>query len=228
VDALQKRVAAAEGAVARLEAAAASRPAAPADAKEKPADAKAAHATLAILAEKLVRKELTAAEKQRVFAAAAMEDDIETVVGPLEAAVEKNPNDIGARLELGGAYLEIAKALTGDLEFRRYALLGDAQIDQALRIDANNWEAQYLKFSSYANWPTYMAKLRDAIEGLEALAARQEVGPPQPKYVGVYLTLANLYVGLADTQKAILTLQRAITLFPKDQDLRRAVAALQK
>jgi tetratricopeptide (TPR) repeat protein len=227
LEALQKRLAAAEEALARVEAHAAASRATP-EAKEKPGEAKAAHATLALLVEKLMRNELTAVEKQRMYAAAAAADEVATVTDPLEAAVKKNPNDLQAHMELAIAYLEVAKALTGDVGFRHYALLGDAQIDEVLRIDANNWDALFLRFNSYANWPTYMAKLRASIEGLEALAVRQEIGPPEPKYVGVYTTLANLYFGLADTQKAILTLQRAITLYPKDQDLRRALASYQK
>jgi hypothetical protein len=93
-----------------------------------------------------------------------------------------------------------------------------------LKIDPQNWEAQFVKVSSMYYWPSNPQTDGDTVQRLSSLIDQQENLPAQPEFSQPYLVLGNEYMKLGQTAQAQATWQLGLSKFPNDPALKAKLA----
>jgi tetratricopeptide (TPR) repeat protein len=101
----------------------------------------------------------------------------------------------------------------------------DQDFDAALKIDPQNWEAQFVKASSMYYWPANPQTDNDAVQRLSSLIDQQETMAPQPEFVQTYVVLGQEFEKIGQPDKAMATWQLGLTKFPGDPTLLKRTAS---
>ncbi len=122
---------------------------------------------------------------------------MDQAIDELKQRVAANPNDPEIPTTLGEAQLNKVRAIKeagGDLnDMGILAMQADQSFNAALKIDPQNWEAQFMKSSSMYYWPADPARDNDVVQRLSGLVDQQETMTPQPQFAQTYLVLGNEY-----------------------------------
>src|SRR4029079_16794893 len=129
---------------------------------------------------------------------------------------------------LGEAQLNLVRMLheaNGDMDqIGILAMPADQSFNAALKIDPQNWEAQFVKAATMFYWPTNEARDNDALQRLSRLIDQQETMPSQPEFVQTYLALGNQYQKVGKLNEAMATWQLGLQKFPGDPALTKKIA----
>jgi tetratricopeptide (TPR) repeat protein len=154
---------------------------------------------------------------------------LDAVIAELQQRMAADPNNPEIATTLGEALLNKLKALKdagGDYNaVGILAMQADQDFNAALKIDPQNWEAQFVKYSSMTYWPPNPEIDNQVVQNLSSLIDQQEKMPSQPDFAQTYLLLGNEYQKLGQPQQAIATWQLGAQKFPNDPALRNKIAA---
>jgi tetratricopeptide (TPR) repeat protein len=167
-------------------------------------------------------------EKHELFQKIVKAGQIDDVIAALKQRAADNPNDASSPTTLGEAQLNKLKALkdagADNNELGILAMQADQSFNAALKIDPQNWEAQFVKASSMYYWPADPARDNDVVQRLSGLVDQQETLPSQPEFAQTYMVLGNEYQKIGQPDKAMATWQLGLQKFPGDSSLQKKVS----
>ena len=166
-------------------------------------------------------------EKHELFQKILKAGQIDDVIATLKQRAADNPNDASLPTTLGEAQLNKVKALHdagADInEIGILAMQADQSFNAALKIDPQNWEAQFVKASSMYYWPADPTRDNDVVQRLSGLIDQQETMPSQAEFAQTYIVLGNEYQKIGQPDKAMATWQLGLQKFPNDSALQTKV-----
>ncbi|HSY75131.1 MAG TPA: hypothetical protein VK810_06655 [Dongiaceae bacterium] len=167
-------------------------------------------------------------EKHELFQQLVQSGQIDQAIAELQQRAAQNPNDAEIPTTLGEALLNKLRALKdagGDYnEIGILAMQADQNFTAALKIDPQNWEAQFVKNTSMSYWPANPEIDNPVVQNLSKLIDQQETMPSQPQFVQTYVVLGNEYQKIGQPDKAQATWQLGLTKFPNDTMLQKKIS----
>lgn len=164
-----------------------------------------------------------AGQKHALFQQLAKSGQLDAAIAELKQRLADNPNDPEIPTTLGEAQLNKLVAIKeagGDPnDMGILAMQADQSFNAALKIDPQNWEANFVKASSMYYWPADPSRDADVVQRLSGLIDQQETMAAQPQFAQTYLVLGNEYQKIGQPDKALATWQLGLTKFPGDPAL---------
>jgi tetratricopeptide (TPR) repeat protein len=169
----------------------------------------------------------SAKEKHDLFQELLKSGQLDQAMAELKQRATDNPNDPEIPTTLGEAELNKVKALHdagADVnEMGILAMQADQNFNAALKIDPQNWEANFVKASSMYYWPADPTRDNDVVQRLSSLIDQQETMTMQPQFAQTYVVLGNEYQKLGQPDKAQATWQLGAQKFPNDPTLQAKI-----
>ncbi|MHC4821825.1 MAG: tetratricopeptide repeat protein, partial [Planctomycetota bacterium] len=145
---------------------------------------------------------------------------LDEAVAAVEAWAAGRKTDPDARVMLGWAYTEKLLAVPDGPERGQWANKALMSYDEALRLDPSHWDAQFQKSMNLSQWPAFLGRQKDAIEGFEKLVKQQESGASEDRFAETYFQLGNTYRAAGNLEKAKEAFQRGLDRFPDSKRLK--------
>ncbi len=160
----------------------------------------------------------TAAEKHDLFQQLLKSGQMDQAIAELKQRAADDPNNPEIPTTIGEALLNKVRAVKevgGDVnDMGIMAMQADQSFNAALKIDPQNWEANFMKAASMYYWPAEPARDNDVVQRLSGLIDQQETMSSQPQFAQTYLVLGNQYQKMGQPDKALATWQLGLTKFP--------------
>jgi len=153
---------------------------------------------------------------------------LDKALAEMEKYVEAHPESVDARIDLAGAYIVKLMAVPEGMERGAWSQKSVAACEAALKIDPENWDAQYMKGMNLSQWPAFLGRQPEAIKTFEKLIEQQERGAPNPRYTQTYYQLGNTYRAAGNLEKARKVFARGLELYPEDKQLKEQIDLLDK
>jgi tetratricopeptide (TPR) repeat protein len=169
----------------------------------------------------------SAGEKHDLFQQLIKSGQLEAAIAELKQRAVQNPNDAEIPTTLGEALLNEVRALkesgADNDQLGILAMQADQSFNAALKIDPQNWEAQFVKAASMYYWPPDPTRDAAVVQSLSSLIDQQETMTPNPAFAQTYLVLGNQYQKMGQPDKALATWQLGLQKFPNDPTLQKKV-----
>lgn len=169
----------------------------------------------------------SAEEKHNLFEHLRKSGQLEAVIAELKQRMTDNPNDAEIPATLGAAQLNqvrLIKESGGDEDqMGILAMQADQSFNAALKIDPQNWEANFLKAASMYYWPANSERDNEVVQRLSGLIDQQETMASKPEFAQTYLVLGNEYQKIGQPEKAQATWQLGLQKFPNSPELQQKV-----
>jgi tetratricopeptide (TPR) repeat protein len=166
-------------------------------------------------------------EKHNLFQQLVKAGQIDDVIAELKQRMADNPTDAEIPTTLGEAQLNELKALkdsgADNNALGILALQADQSFNAALKIDPQNWEAQFVKASSMYYWPANPDRDSQVVQQLSSLIDQQDTMSSQPDFAQTYVVLGNEYQKIGQSDKAMATWQLGLQKYPSDSGLQGKV-----
>ena len=168
----------------------------------------------------LVNPQATFEQRQSAWKQLREAGKLDQTITELEQRATTNTTVAAYPAALGQAYLFKAGTIQDVREQGILGLKADQAFEDALKVDANNWDARFWKANAMSYWPSQMNKGREVAEQFVELIKQQEAQAPQPHFAQTYAVLGDIYKkwGYADYSKQVW--QRGAGLFPQDTPLK--------
>ncbi len=167
----------------------------------------------------LVREIPATGDRSAAWERIRKEGRLDDVVARLARAVEEDPRNPDAKVELGLAYVQKMLAMAEGAEKARVGEQVDAAFTAALEADPNHWHARFRKAEGLSYWPPLSGKSGEAIHHFETLVRQQDSTSPRPEEARTYLYLGNLYEQQGQFDKAAAIWAKGIQRHPDDSGL---------
>jgi tetratricopeptide (TPR) repeat protein len=168
------------------------------------------------------------AEKHDLFQQLVKSGQIDAAIAELKQRATDNPTNAQLPTTLGEAQLNKVRAIKdagGDInDMGILAMEADKSFNAALKIDPQNWEANFVKASTQFYWPADEKRDNDAAQRLAGLIDQQETLTPNPAFVQTYVALGNQYEKMGQHDKAVATWQLGLQKFPNDPALAKKIS----
>lgn len=168
-----------------------------------------------------------AGQKHELFEQLRKSGKLKEVIAELQQRMSQNPNDAEIPTTLGEAQLNLVRTIHesgGDInEMGILAMQADQSFNAALKIDPQNWEANFVKASSMYYWPPDPTRDNDVVQRLSNLIDQQETMTPNPAFAQPYVVLGNEYLKIGQPEKAAATWQLGLAKFPNDPSLLKKI-----
>ncbi len=154
---------------------------------------------------------------------------LDEALAAMETWAADRPTEAAAQVALGTAYVTKLLAVPSGPERGEWAMKSIGAYDAALKIEPENWDAQFYRAFNLSQWPSFLGKQPEAIRGFEKLIEQQEGrGQPEPRYAQTYFQLGTTYREAGNTDKAREVLRRGLEIFPDNKPLREQLEVLEK
>lgn len=168
-------------------------------------------------------------EKHEMFAELRKNGQLDAAIAELNRRAADNPKDAGLSTTLGEALLNKVRQLreSGDVDNNEMGILAmqaDQRFNAALKLDPQNWEAQFVKASSMYYWPANAERDADVVQRLSTLIDQQDSMPAQPEFAQTYVVLGDQYRKVGQPEKAVVTWQLGLQKFPGDPQLLKRIS----
>jgi len=167
-------------------------------------------------------------DKHNLFQQLVKSGQIDAVIAELQQRAAQNPTDPEIPTTLGEAILNKVRDMhengTGDYnQIGILAMQADQDFNSALKIDPQNWEAQFVKNSSMTYWPANPEVDNQVVQNLSKLIDQQATMTPSPQFAQTYVVLGNEYQKIGQPDKALATWQVGLQQFPNDPTLQKKI-----
>ena len=171
----------------------------------------------------------SAKEKHDLFEQLRQSGQLEAAIADLKQMAANDPTNPEIPTTIGEAQLNEIRAMkedgTGDEDqMGILAMQADQEFDAALKIDPQNWEAQYVKDASMYYWPANPQRDGQVVQSLTGLIDQQEKMPANPDFAQTYVLLGNEYQKIGQPDKAMATWQLGAQEYPSDSTLQQKLA----
>jgi tetratricopeptide (TPR) repeat protein len=167
-------------------------------------------------------------DKHNLFQQLVKSGQIDAVIAELQQRAAANTTDPEIPTTLGEAILNKVRDIhdKDPSDYNQMGILAmqaDQSFNSALKMDPQNWEAQFVKNSSMTYWPVNPEVDNQVVANLSKLIDQQATMPSQPQFAQTYVVLGNEYQKLGQTDKAQATWQVGLQQFPGDPALQKKV-----
>jgi tetratricopeptide (TPR) repeat protein len=167
--------------------------------------------------------------KHDMFDQLRKDGQLDAVIAELQQRAATNSGDPGTRTTLGEALLNKIRSLhdAGNEDLNEIGILAmqaDQNFNAALKVDPQNWEAQFVKYSSMTYWPADPTRDASTVQHLSSLIDQQEGMPSQPQFAQTYVVLGNQYQKMGKSDEAKATWQLGAQKFPGDPTLQKKIS----
>ena len=162
-------------------------------------------------------------ERRAIWQKLKAAGELDQAVAELKQLEADNPGDPNIPTAIGEALMNKFPIADADAS----ALNGmhmDQSLNQALKLDPANWEAQFDKATELSYWPAEMNQGPEVVQRFSALIDQQETMPTQPQFAQTYAMLGDYYQRTGQPDKATATWQLGLTEFPNDPTLQAKLA----
>jgi tetratricopeptide (TPR) repeat protein len=171
----------------------------------------------------------SAAEKQAILDELRKDGQSEAVIADLKQMAAANPSDPEIPTTIGEAELNEIRAIKEDGtgnedQMGILAMQADQEFNAALQIDPQNWEAQFVKYSTMYYWPSNPQRDGQVVQNLTSLIDQQGNMPANPAFAQTYVMLGNEYQKIGQSDKALATWQLGAQQYPSDSALQKKLA----
>jgi tetratricopeptide (TPR) repeat protein len=171
----------------------------------------------------------SAAEKHELFEELRKDGQLDAVIADLKQMAAGDPNNPEIPTTIGEAELNEIRAMkdagTADNDqMGILAMQADQEFNDALKIDPQNWEAQFVKDASMYYWPANSERDNQLVENLTSLIDQQEKMPANPDFAQTYVLLGNEYQKIGQPDKAQAAWQLGAQQYPSDSTLQNKLA----
>ena len=168
-------------------------------------------------------------EKHNLFQQLAQSGQLDAAIAELKQRATADPTNPEIPTTIGEALLNKVKTMhdagnTDPTDMGILALQADQSFNSALKIDPQNWEAQFVKASSMFYWPANEQRDGEVVQRLSSLIDQQETMPTQPQFAQSYVVLGNEYDKIGKHAEAIATWTIGAQKFPADPTLQKKVS----
>jgi hypothetical protein len=168
-------------------------------------------------------------EKHNLFQQLAQSGQLDSAIEELRKRAAADSGNPEISTTLGEALLNKVRTMhdagvTDPTELGILALQADQSFNAALKIDPQNWEAQFVKASSMFYWPSDPQRDADVVQRLSSLIDQQEGKPGQPEFSQPYLVLGNEYDKIGKHAEAIATWTIGAQKYPADPALQKKLS----
>lgn len=153
---------------------------------------------------------------------------LDDAIAEMEKFAAANAQDADAQVDLAAAYVVKLLSVSNDMEKGTWSTKSIQACERALKIDPENWSAQFVKGMNLSQWPDFLGKQPEAIRTFEKLVEQQERSSPEPHFAETYYHLGNLYRKTGNTAKAAEIFRKGLSLFPDDKTLKDQIEVLEK
>ncbi len=168
-----------------------------------------------------------AAEKHELFQQLIKSGQMDQAIAELRQRAADDPNNPQLPTTIGEALLNKVRVIHeagGDINDQGIlAMQADQSFNAALKIDPQNWEANFVKAASMYYWPPDATRDADVVQRLSGLIDQQEKLPANPAFVQSYIVLGNEYQKIGQPDKALATWQLGLAKFPGDPTLQKKI-----
>jgi tetratricopeptide (TPR) repeat protein len=169
------------------------------------------------------------AEKHALFEELRKDGQLDAAIADLKQMAADNPNDPEIPTTIGEAELNEIRALNeagsdNKDQMGILAMEADQEFNAALKIDPQNWEAQFVKDSAMYYWPANPQMDNQVVQNLTSLIDQQETMPANPDFAQAYIVLGNEYQKIGQPDKALATWQLGAQEYPSDATLQKKLA----
>lgn len=169
----------------------------------------------------------TAGEKHAAFQQLIKDGQLDAAIADLKQRMTDDPTNAQLPATLGEAQLNkvrLLKEAGADInELGIVAMQADQSFNAALKIDPNNWEANFMKASSMYYWPANEQRDAEVVQRLSNLIDQQETMTANPAFAQTYLVLGNQFQKIGQPDKAMGTWQLGLQKFPNDAALLKKI-----
>jgi tetratricopeptide (TPR) repeat protein len=167
-------------------------------------------------------------DKHNLFQSLVKSGQIDAVIAELQQRAAANTTDPEIPTTLGEAILNKVRDIhdkdPGDYnQMGILAMQADQSFNSALKLDPQNWEAQFVKNSSMTYWPANPDVDNQVVANLSKLIDQQATMTPSPQFAQTYVVLGNEYQKIGQPDKALATWQVGLQQFPGDPTLQKKV-----
>jgi len=166
-------------------------------------------------------------EKQSAWTQLREAGQLDEAVEALKQGAAENPTSAAHRAALGQAQLQKAGEVSREggaiSEMGILGMEADRNFDAALRLDPDNWEAQFFKATAMSYWPLELNKGEEVIQRLSSLIDQQDTLLPQPEFAQTYVVLGDQYQKMGRPGYAVATWQIGSQRFPGNPALQQRV-----
>ena len=168
-------------------------------------------------------------QKHTLFQQLAQSGELDQVIAELQQRAKDNPNNPEIPTTLGEALLNKVRATLAandgqsSDDIRIMAVQADQSFNAALKIDPQNWEAQFVKAAAMERWPASPQMDNDVVQRLSNLVDQQETMPSQPEFAQTYVVLGNEFQKIGQPDKAKATWLLGAQKFPNDPTLQQKI-----
>lgn len=170
-------------------------------------------------------------EKRAVFDELRKDGQLDAAIADLKQMAADNPNNAEIPTTIGEAELNEIRAIkeggTDNVNYDQMGILAmqaDQEFNAALKIDPQNWEAQFVKDSSMYYWPSSPQVNNQVVQSLTSLIDQQETMSANPDFAQTYVLLGNEYQKIGQPDKAMATWQLGAQEYPGDSALQNKLA----
>ena len=171
------------------------------------------------LLERLLDPSFGGLAKEELWQRLREEKRLDEVVTAFEEYAAAHPEDPGAQVELGAAYLEKIQEVGAGPLAGVWATKADQAFDRALQLDPEHWEGRFSKAVALSFWPPVFGKQSEAIHHFEILVEQQARRGNQNGFAQTHLLLGNLYQQIGEADKAMAAWEHGLSIFPDDHAL---------
>jgi tetratricopeptide (TPR) repeat protein len=171
----------------------------------------------------------SAAEKHALFEELRKDGQLDAVITDLKQMAATDPNNPEIPTTVGEAELNEVRAMkeSGTADNDQMGILAmqaDQEFNDALKIDPQNWEAQFVKDASMYYWPANSERDNQVVNNLTSLIDQQEKMPSNPDFAQTYVLLGNEYQKIGQPDKAQAAWQLGAQQYPSDSTLQSKLA----
>jgi tetratricopeptide (TPR) repeat protein len=153
---------------------------------------------------------------------------LDDAIAEAEKYAAAHPAEADPQIALAAAYTVKLMATPDGMERGTWAMKALGCYDAALKVDPENWDAQFSRGVNLSRWPAFLGKQPEAIQAFERLIEQQSRTAPEPKFAQTYYQLGNTYREAGNVEKAREVFRKGAALFPDDKTLREQVDLLEK
>jgi len=183
---------------------------------------------LADVIARLISPTTSYGEKQALLNKLRETGKLDEAIAALEKGSAANPGVAQYPATIGEVILQkLAVLARQGAPVNQMGMLGmqaDMNFDSALKLEPENWEAQFYKAAAMAHWPAELNKGDEVVSRFSSLIDQQERSVARPEYANTYVLLGDYFQKLGQADRAAGTWQLGIQKFPTDPALRRKLA----
>jgi len=156
-------------------------------------------------------------------------DQIDPTIDALKAAIKADPSNPDLYAALASAHVaKLAAGVAAGPAAGPVYMQALGAYNKAIELQPDHWDARFSRAFTTSMAPEFVGLRPTSIKEFEDLVQRQESLPKQEEFSRTYMRLGTLYKDAGNTNKAREIWTKGLQRFPDDDQIKAALAVLEK